>query len=120
MTEIQWLMGVLRLGRGFRKHGDPYEFSCTVIRRGDEVELVGASGTLTPSLVRDLKDTLRMQGVKRMHFERRNGRSRKTTWEVGSDSHKTIFVKHRAQVQLDYPIDVPPVVNGCAQPVPVA
>jgi hypothetical protein len=92
--ELEWLTGVLRLGRDYRRHGDPYEFSCTVLRRGDEVELLGASGGLSPSLARRMKEVFLVQGVRRLSWERRNGKVRRVVWDMDWNTNGTVSISH--------------------------
>jgi len=91
-AELQWLTGVLRLGRSYRKHGDPYEFSCTVVRRGDEAELLGACGKLTPSLTKRMKKVLLSQGIRRLSWERRNGQVRRVVWDMEWQTHGAVSI----------------------------
>jgi hypothetical protein len=93
-AELQWLTGVLKLGRGYRRHGDPYEFSCTVVRRGDEAELLGACGRPTPSLLKRMKNVLLAEGIRRLCWERRNGQVRRVVWDMEWQSHGAVSVSH--------------------------
>jgi hypothetical protein len=72
-AEIEWVTGVLRAGRNLGTFGDPYEFSCTVNVRGQEAELIGGCGEITPSLWREIKDALTAQGIHQVHWKRFNG-----------------------------------------------
>ena len=43
-THIQWHCehcGTMRIGKDFHVYGDKYDFSCTVVRKGEGVEFVG-------------------------------------------------------------------------------
>ena len=75
-AEIEWVTGVLRVGRTFEEHGDPYDFSCTINRRGDYAELIGGNGTITPQIWRDVKEALTAQGVTHAHWDRLNNAPR--------------------------------------------
>ncbi|MFA5407444.1 MAG: hypothetical protein WC343_01585 [Bacilli bacterium] len=71
--EIEWLAGVMRLGREFQKHGDPYEFMCGVVRSGDTISFIGASSQAVASLVRErenIRAMLRPLGIKRVRWSR--------------------------------------------------
>lgn len=71
--EIEWLAGVMRLGKDFRKYGDPYEMLCGVARIGDTLAFIGASSETVASIVRE-RDTirciLRPLGIKRVRWSR--------------------------------------------------
>jgi len=75
-AEIEWVTGVLRVGRNFEEHGDPYDFSCTINRRGDWAELIGGNGKITPQIWRDVKQALLAQGVTHAHWDRLNNAPR--------------------------------------------
>lgn len=68
---IEWIIGVLRAGEHTITHGDPYTFSATVIRRGDVVEIVGATGTIPRGGLRDLKKALQAVGVTHIVWDRK-------------------------------------------------
>ena len=82
-ADVEWVMGVLRAGRKYAgaaaaKSGGPtYEFSATIIRRGDSAEIVGASGTLTPRVVRDIEYALKQHGIQRAVWDRYRARARR-------------------------------------------
>ncbi len=75
-AEIEWVTGVLRVGRSFEEHGDPYDFSCTINRRGDCAELIGGNGKITPQIWRDVKEALIAQGVTHAQWDRLNNAPR--------------------------------------------
>lgn len=75
-AEIEWVTGVIRAGRNFEGHGDPYDFSCTVNRRGDWAELIGGNGRITPEIWREVKAALMAQGVTHAHWDRLNNAPR--------------------------------------------
>ena len=71
--EIEWLAGVMRLGREFKTHGDPYEFLCGVVRSGETISFIGASSQVVASLVRErdsIRAMLRPLGVTRVRWSR--------------------------------------------------
>ncbi len=75
-AEIEWVTGVIRAGRNFTEHGDAYDFSCTINRRGDWAELIGGSGQVTPEIWREVKAALVAQGVTHAHWDRLNNAPR--------------------------------------------
>lgn len=81
-AEIEWVVGVLRGGSEFEKHGDKYEFSCSLIRRGDTVEIIGASGKLTIAAYRAIRDELERQGIKKAIWDRASGKHVEVKGEV--------------------------------------
>jgi hypothetical protein len=70
-TLVEWVVGVLRAGEHTVHHGDPFTFSATLIRRGDTVEVVGASGEMYPGLLTDLRKTLKVVGVTKLTWDRK-------------------------------------------------
>ena len=75
-AEIEWVTGVIRAGRNFAEHGDEYDFSCTINRRGDWAELIGGNGQVTPEIWREVKAALMAQGVTHAHWDRLNNAPR--------------------------------------------
>ena len=73
-AHVEWIVGVVRAGPEFKDFGGPYEFSCTVIRRGDECEIIGASGKFTFSTYRAVKEALEAIGITEAHWERARGK----------------------------------------------
>ena len=71
---VEWTSGVVRVGRAFRAHGDPYEAAATVLRRGGQAELLGGSGRLTPALFHALLEALAAEGITYVAWERAGGR----------------------------------------------
>lgn len=69
-VSIEWVIGVVRAGRNFSSFGDPYDFSCTVILRGETAELIGASGRFDMRFRQPLIELLKERGVKRVSWER--------------------------------------------------
>ena len=75
-SEIEWIIGALRAGNDFEEHGDLYDFSCTVIRRGNSVELVGGSGRMTPSLWKEIKQMFLDEGIEQVTWDRQGNLER--------------------------------------------
>ena len=73
-AHVEWIVGVVRAGPEFKDFGDPYEFSCTVIRRGDECEIIGASGKFTITNYKAVREALESAGIKAAHWERSTGK----------------------------------------------
>ena len=73
-AHVEWIVGVIRAGPEFKDFGDPYEFSCTVIRRGDTCEIIGASGRMFPGLRVQLRKLLDEQGIKHCVWDRARGK----------------------------------------------
>ncbi len=69
-AHVEWTHGVLRAGGGFDEFGDPYDFVCTVIRRGDEAEMIGAAGQFSKQTYESIKTVLAEEGVTKVHWDR--------------------------------------------------
>ena len=67
---VEWITGVIRCGPDFEQHGDPYTFVATVIRRGEEVEIIAATGETYPGYSRDILRALKTQGVNKWWWDR--------------------------------------------------
>ena len=76
-AEVEWITGVLRVGTRYQRYGDPYEFSCTVVKKGDKVELIGGVGTVTRSMWKAIRKTFFSDGITDAYWDREN-----TTVEV--------------------------------------
>jgi hypothetical protein len=79
---IEWLgrveSGVLRIGQHYAEWGDPYELSCTVVREGSTLRLLGASSIVGADLLAErpnLRALFLGAGVKRLEWTRRRGSS---------------------------------------------
>lgn len=68
---IEWVLGVLRAGPETQVHGDPFTFSGTVIKRGDTVEIIGATGTIPKGGLKALKAMLAAEGVTKIVWDRK-------------------------------------------------
>lgn len=81
-AEIEWLCGhaaVLRLyDRRQARHGDPYVWCCTVLRRGDAAVLKGAVTAPPPGGARAILWALRRDGMSRREYERISRRGTRT------------------------------------------
>lgn len=76
-AQVEWLTGVIRGGSKFEKHGDPYDFACTFIARGDTAEIIGLSGDLGPNPLaayRAIRTALEAQGIKKAFWDRARGK----------------------------------------------
>lgn len=78
-ASIEWTQGVLRAGPEHHdpKQLDPFTFAATVIRRGDEVEIIGAAGEVYPQLIKDVRVALRKEGVAAFWWERAVDRTKR-------------------------------------------
>jgi hypothetical protein len=68
---LEWVTGVLRAGPEAHKFGDPYTFSATIVKRGDTVEIIGATGKIPPGGLKELKALLAAEGVTRFVWDRK-------------------------------------------------
>ena len=84
-ADIEWVVGVLRVGGNFEGHGDPYEFSCTINVRGDEAELIGGCGEITPQMGRDIRTALLTQGITKARWIRADSGARGIAVEAPDD-----------------------------------
>ena len=69
-ASVEWVVGIIRGGPDFHEHGDPFEFSCTVVRSGDTCEIRGFSGKMSVSASRAIKAALNADGIKTAFWER--------------------------------------------------
>ena len=86
-ADIEWIVGTLRVGEDFEAHGDPYEFSCTINVRGDEAELIGGCGEITPQMGRDIKRTLLAHGITKARWIRAQSGPRNFTVDEPDECH---------------------------------
>lgn len=70
-ANVEWVVGVIRAGSQFETFGDPFEFSCTVLRRGEEAEVIGASGRFSREAYRAIRDALVAVGIRRVIWDRK-------------------------------------------------
>ena len=72
-AHIEWLSGVMRLGKDFCEYGAPYEMLCGVARIGDPLAFIGASSETIASIVGEreaIRALLRPLGIKRVRWSR--------------------------------------------------
>lgn len=79
-ADLQPLVFVLRAGGAYRGAEDAratgvtYDFSATVIVRGNELaEIIAGSGRITPSTWRDIRAALNAHGITRAFWDRYDG-----------------------------------------------
>ena len=70
MVEVEWVVGIIRGGPSFVRHGDPFEFSCTMVRSGSTCELKGFSGKMTMAAAREIRAALNQHGITTATWER--------------------------------------------------
>lgn len=74
--EIEWIVGILRMGKGFKTAStrDKYDYSSTVIRCGDSLEIKGfSSNNLSTISKEEFRKVLKSLGIKTVTWEH-NGR----------------------------------------------
>lgn len=54
-AEVEWIVGIIRCGKDFHQHGDAYDFSATLVKQDGKIEIVGASGNITPEAFKSMK-----------------------------------------------------------------
>lgn len=66
-AHLEWLgqvdAGILRIGPEMKEWGDPYEFSCVVVRKGDTAMLLGAYSDNTTNIIRHRHEVKRLLGT---------------------------------------------------------
>jgi hypothetical protein len=70
-AEIEWIVGILRVGPEYKQHGDKYAASCTVVKDGDEVYLQGFSGKFSREMFQAIQNELKTLGIKSAKWSRR-------------------------------------------------
>ena len=73
---VEWTTGIIRAGPEFEKHGDPFNFVCTIIMQGDSAYLCGASGEFTKETFRAIKAALAENGILHAKWEKKNNTPR--------------------------------------------
>lgn len=76
-AEVEWILGVIRAGKNFKKHGDPYEFVCTVMRENDRAFLLAAGGTFTKETYKAIEQLLRQMGITVIRWDKKNIKHRR-------------------------------------------
>ena len=69
-AEVEWIVGVLRVGPDYESHGDEYQASCTVVRDGDSAKVMGLSGQFSRETFRAIEKELNKHGVMKAHWTR--------------------------------------------------
>lgn len=67
---VDWFAGTFRCGPDHEKYGDDYELAVTCFRHGDMAVLFAATGSLSLSDFKKLKEMLWEMGVKTISFHR--------------------------------------------------
>lgn len=84
-ADLEIVMGVIRAGPAYAGRtaalagGPSYTFSATVIIRGTSAEIIGGTGTVTPSMVREIEATLRQHGITHAVWDRAGALARRVT-----------------------------------------
>ena len=69
--DIEFTSGVLRGGKDYKKIGDPYEYSASVlILSGKKLVVQGMAGKITPDIRNDIRNLLKTLGLKEIVWER--------------------------------------------------
>ena len=76
--EIEWKVGEVRIGEEGFCFGDPWVWSCGVMRDGDTA-IISRAESFNPEIGKELKRLLRQQGFKVLAFDRYKGGQRKRT-----------------------------------------
>lgn len=83
---IEWFAGTLRGGPGCTKNPAPYKYSCTIVRIGNVVWIMGlsinGSGKFTIAMFKAMEDTMQKEGIEEVRWERKNNESREVIWKV--------------------------------------
>lgn len=81
------VMGIIRAGPDFKKFGDPYVFSASVIIQDKEAYIMGASGVFTRQLFFDIKFQLGNMGIKKVHWDRMKTKPKHVELKIGDESN---------------------------------
>lgn len=81
-AHIEWVVGIIRAGSELEKFGDPYEFTCMLIKEGDRVHIKGAAGKFTLAIRRAISRALKEAGIDNAEWERANNAPRKVSRET--------------------------------------
>lgn len=71
-ADVEWVVGVIRAGPSFEKHGDPYNFVCTVMKENRKAFLMAASGTFTKETYQAVETLVRSLEVDEISWDRKN------------------------------------------------
>ena len=73
-AKIEWLIGVLRVGKDFKEHGDPWEPSCLVAVEGDVLHLfaIESESKKESHLLRERANIRKIlpEGIREIRWER--------------------------------------------------
>lgn len=75
-ADVEIIAAVVRAGQDYQgiesaKAGGPgYDFAATLIIRGDTAEIIGATGKLSPALVRQIEQALMDKGIRHARWDR--------------------------------------------------
>ena len=69
-------IGIIRAGREYHQHGDPYEFTACIVITGSECEIMAGLGTMTMQTYYAIKIELRNLGITKVNWERIKGQGK--------------------------------------------
>lgn len=85
-ANIEWIVGILRIGKDFHKYGDPWEFKCLVATEGDTIHLFAIESESEARTLVGARNDIRKQlpaGVTKVRWERiRNGIKKDVIYRV--------------------------------------
>ena len=81
-AHLEWIVCVIRTGKNFEGHGDPYEFVVTGVRDGDKMYLKGAVGKYDKATYKAITSAIKETGVTKIEWERRNNKARVIIKEI--------------------------------------
>jgi hypothetical protein len=82
---VEWVVGIIRSGPKFEKHGDPYNFVCTLMKENEKGFLMAASGTFTKETYKAVAELVKSLGLEEVRWEKKNiapRKKKKTFYEV--------------------------------------
>ena len=80
---IEWVTGIIRGGKDHHKFGDPYEFSCTILKDRDTVYLKGAVGHLYTHFRSELREEFVKEGIKKVLWETKENNGTYKITDIG-------------------------------------
>lgn len=132
-ADVEWVFGVVRAGRDYQgmedaKSGGPgYEFTATIIVRGQTAEIVGGAGRLTPALAKEIEIALYSHGITTAIWERYHGDPKKLVRATrgrtprGEENEHTIEQTQKCDVRMPdketWPVSGEPMSGADAEPV---
>lgn len=75
-ADVEWVVGVIRAGPDFQRHGDPYEFVVTIMKENDKAFLMAASGIFTKETYDAIKQLVASLGIKEVKWDKKNIKAR--------------------------------------------